>query len=110
IARYGDELGRSCWKEFAQKRLDVKAADDLNHKIARDWNKIRNTIAAIFLTSTRFATSLNNAGAPVTPEAIHLPRGFYEQALLRCREIRNRFTFLDLAAGAGLLEKAIPSL
>jgi glycerol-1-phosphate dehydrogenase [NAD(P)+] len=110
IARYGDELGRSCWKEFAQKRLDAKAADDLNHKIARDWNKIRNTIAAISLTSTRFATILNNAGAPVTPEAIHLPRGFYEQALLRCREIRNRFTFLDLAAGAGLLENAIPSL
>ena len=46
------------------------------------------------------------APLPLTP----LPRAFYEQALLRCREIRNRFTFLDLAAGAGQLESAIPSL
>jgi glycerol-1-phosphate dehydrogenase [NAD(P)+] len=46
---------------------------------------------------------LTAAGADLTPEAIHLSRRFYEQALLRCREIRNRYTFLDLAANAGRL-------
>jgi glycerol-1-phosphate dehydrogenase [NAD(P)+] len=110
IDRYGEGLGGSCWKEFAQKRLDAKATDELNHRIARDWEKIREAISSIALTSARFATILRNAGAPMTPEAIHLPRAFYEKALLHCREIRNRFTFLDLAAGTGRLKEAVATL
>ena len=27
IARYGEEIGRSCWEEFAQKRIDKTEAD-----------------------------------------------------------------------------------
>lgn len=102
-ARYGDELGGSCWAEFKGKYLDAAKADALNDRVGRKWNKIRDRIAAILLPSEHLAAVLKAAGAGLAPAAIDLPRSFYETALLRCREIRNRYTFLDLAANAGCL-------
>ncbi|WP_119388484.1 iron-containing alcohol dehydrogenase [Taklimakanibacter lacteus] len=110
IARYGDVLGPSCWDDFARKRLDAKAAGMLNDRLAGAWPEMRDRIASISLDPDYLATVLKNAGAPLTPSAIHLPRPFYEDALLRSREIRNRYTFLDLAVNAGKLQPALANL
>ena len=64
---------------------------------------MRERIAGVLLSSGYLQSVLTAAGADLTPEAIHLSRHFYDQALLRCREIRNRYTFLDLAASSGQL-------
>jgi glycerol-1-phosphate dehydrogenase [NAD(P)+] len=32
------------------------------------------------------------------------PADFYREAVVHCREMRNRFSFLDIAADAGMLE------
>ncbi len=45
-------------------------------------------------------------GAPTTPEDLHWPRRFYGEAVRHAREIRNRYTFLDLAADSGMLDDA----
>jgi glycerol dehydrogenase-like iron-containing ADH family enzyme len=50
------------------------------------------------------------AGNPLTAEAIHLTRDFYERALLHGREIRNRYTIVDLSAQSGVLQRALASL
>ena len=42
ITRYGPELGKSCWKEFAQKRLDAGRAKAVNQRLANSWDKIRD--------------------------------------------------------------------
>lgn len=104
VARFGEELGRSCWQEFAQKRIDSAEADRLNHLIERNRSNIESRIAAISLSPARLESVLRAAGAPTTPDEIYLPAEFYRTAVVRCREIRNRFTFLDLAAAAGVLE------
>lgn len=100
ITRYGEELGQSCWQEFAQKKIDKAEADRLNHLIELNRNAIQTRIASISLSPKRLEEVLKAAGAPTTPEAIHLPHEFYRTALTRCRDIRNRFTFLDLAAAS----------
>ncbi|MBI4921332.1 MAG: iron-containing alcohol dehydrogenase [Devosia nanyangense] len=109
-SRYGDELGASCWAEFEQKRMTAERAERLNDLFAADWAAIRDRVRAVLLTTSRLTAVLGAAGSDVTPEAIHLPRAFYETALFRCREIRNRYTFLDLAANAGRLETWIGAL
>jgi glycerol-1-phosphate dehydrogenase [NAD(P)+] len=109
-SRYGEEIGRSCWPEFAAKRLDRAGAEALNARIASGWSRIRDRIAAILVPSSDLAAVLKGAGAERVPEAIHLARSFYENAILRCREIRNRYTFLDLAAACGRLEAEVASL
>ncbi|MDQ6435339.1 iron-containing alcohol dehydrogenase [Mesorhizobium sp. LHD-90] len=109
-ARYGDELGASCWAEFQGKRIDTRKAEALNARLAERWHDMRERIAGVLLKSSYLTGVLKAAGADLTPEAIHLPRKFYDGALLRCREIRNRYTFLDLAANAGRLEGAISAI
>ena len=41
---------------------------------------------------------------PMTPADIHVPEAFYRQAVCHAREIRDRYTFLDLAADSGRLD------
>ncbi|MBK1870808.1 sn-glycerol-1-phosphate dehydrogenase [Taklimakanibacter albus] len=109
-SRYGETLGPSCWADFAHKRLSAEKAEALNDHIARSWPDIADKIAAISLAPDHLEKVLKAAGAEITPEAIHLPRAFYDQALLRCREIRNRYTFLDLAANGGRLAPMLANL
>jgi glycerol-1-phosphate dehydrogenase [NAD(P)+] len=109
-ARYGDELGASCWAEFQGKRIDSRKAEILNARLAERWHDMRERIAGVLLKSSYLTDVLTAAGADLTPESISLPRKFYDSALLHCREIRNRYTFIDLAANAGRLEGAIPTL
>ena len=86
-ARYGDELGASCWAEFQGKRIDGNQADALNARIATRWDGMRERIAGVLLSSGYLQSVLTAAGADLTPEAIHLSRRFYDQAL--CRLPRN---------------------
>jgi glycerol-1-phosphate dehydrogenase [NAD(P)+] len=106
IAHFGPEVGRSCWQEFRRKRVDPGTADQLNQRLADDWDEIRRQIAAVDRSPERLREVLERAGAKTTPEALGWPGAFYRQAVRHAREIRNRYTFLDLAADSGLLETA----
>jgi glycerol-1-phosphate dehydrogenase [NAD(P)+] len=44
------------------------------------------------------ASVLTAAGAPVTPADLGWPQPLFNDALAHAREIRSRYTFLDLAA------------
>lgn len=110
ITRYGEHLGHSTWAEFAEKRLTVERADELNHEIATNWQKFVAHAHKIALPSARIHATLTAAGAPTTPEAIHLDRNFYDRALTHARDIRNRYTVLDLAAASGRLDGLVPRL
>jgi glycerol-1-phosphate dehydrogenase [NAD(P)+] len=108
--RYGDDLGPSMWEEFAAKRLDEADADAMNHRIAGGWDDIRARVAEAATPPRKLRAILAAAGAPLTPEDIHVPRGFYESALCRARDLRNRFTCLDLTALSGRLEPVLSTL
>lgn len=109
-ARYGDELGQSCWEDFAKKRVAAADVDAMNQRLAARWDGIRERVSKILLPSTYLEKVLRTAGNPMTPQEIHVARDFYAEAIVRSREIRNRFTFLDLAASAGQLGPLVPSL
>jgi glycerol-1-phosphate dehydrogenase [NAD(P)+] len=104
VARYGSDLGRSCWNEFVQKRLDTAGAQAANSRIEASWDRIRQAVAAVTRPSHFLADVLRRAGAPLLPEDLGWPREFYHRAVRQAREIRNRYTFLDLAADGDRLE------
>jgi glycerol-1-phosphate dehydrogenase [NAD(P)+] len=56
------------------------------------------------LPIARLRAALEAAGAPTTGVDLGLPSGFYRAAVLHAREIRDRYSILDLAGDAGLLE------
>lgn len=110
IAHFGAELGASIWPEFEAKRLDAATADALNHRIAAEWNSISAKLSVIALPSRRIEAVLTAAGAPTTPGEIHVPRPFYETAVLHAREIRNRYTVLDVLGESGRLPKLLSTI
>ena len=110
IQRFGASLGPSCWREFAQKRLTGERLDAANARIAGNWEKIGQAIRKITLPAAFLSQVLANAGAPRTPQELGWPTSFYATAVKRAREIRNRYTFLDLAADSKLLDEVMPAI
>jgi glycerol-1-phosphate dehydrogenase [NAD(P)+] len=110
VAHFGRELGQSVWPELRAKLLDKSRADALNQKIATEWISISGRLAGTFLSPARIEAVLLAAGAPTTPEQVHLERDFYEAAILHGREIRNRYTALDVMAANGRLAELLPTL
>ena len=110
VGRYGSELAGSVVEEFDHKRLNRERVDKLNDRLASRWHDIAEQVGAVLLSTEKIESTLRAAGAPRSPPDTHLDRSFYEQALLHAREIRNRFTVLDVAAGTGMLETMVGSL
>jgi glycerol-1-phosphate dehydrogenase [NAD(P)+] len=110
VARFGPALGPSCWSDFSQKRLTADRATRVNERIADKWPEIRAAISAISLHADMLAPVLQKAKAPRTPEDLGWPLASYRAAVRHAREIRNRYTFLDLAADSGVLDRIIPEI
>ena len=101
---YGAALGASCWSVFAKKSLNPDAAAALQGRLARYWPEIRRRVGAVLRPSAEIEVALLKAGAPTRPADIHVPEGFYREAVVHAREIRDRYGFLDLAADSGQLQ------
>ncbi len=105
-AHFGVDLGAACWAEFEGKKLDAGQAEALNAKLAEHWDEIRAQLRSVTLPSANLEAVPKAAGTPTTPKELGWPRDFYLDAVRHAREIRDRYTFLDLAADIGELDNA----
>jgi len=103
IGHFGAELGASCWEAFSKKRLDASAAASLSGKLATGWADIRAALAKVMRPLAEIEAALKAAGAPMKSADIGVPVPFYRRAVGQAREIRDRYTFLDLAGDSGRL-------
>jgi len=99
--RFGPDIGGSCWREFSAKRMTPKACSQLERRLADRWNDIRSSVSAAMVPVERIRAVLRRAGCPTTPEEIGLAPAFYASAVRNARFLRDRYTFLDLAADSG---------
>lgn len=110
VARFGKELAPSVLKEFDRKRLDRVKAEALNDRLSSDWDTIREQVLDVLLPLETIQETLWIAGAPLTAHDISVDSSLYKDALMHSREIRNRYTVLDLAAQSGELEILLSTL
>ena len=103
-SHYGAELGATCWREFSDKRRHTGEAEALNARLAAIWEEAKARMSAVAIGADELEAVLRRAGAPTRPEEIDWPATFYHEAVRRGREIRDRYTFLDLAADSGGLD------
>jgi len=99
--RFGADIGNSCWREFERKRLTLQAASQLEQHLADRWDDIRRSVRAVMVPAERIRAVLRRADCPGTPEGIGLTPAFYASAVRNARFLRDRYTFLDLAADSG---------
>ena len=100
IAHFGPIIGDGCWREYELKRFTVEETDAINGRLAARWDAMRKRIAALTVPAAKLRGLLADAGAPVECVDLGWPPALFDQALRHAREIRNRYTFLDLAADA----------
>lgn len=108
VATYGRALAAECAAELAAKRLDADATRELNERLARDWTAIVARLRAVHVPPERLRAVLLAAGAPTGPADLGIPAQAYARAVRHAREIRDRFTVLDLAALSGRLDGLVP--
>ena len=95
--RFGDDVGESCWREFAAKRLTDEARVRLQRHLDDHWDEICASVRRAMIPSERIRDMLRRANCAVTPADIGLTTGFYATAVHDARFLRDRYTFLDLA-------------
>jgi glycerol-1-phosphate dehydrogenase [NAD(P)+] len=103
LHRFGDEIGEACWAEYSAKRLAVDTAEALSAHVAERWSTLVASFGRRMIPSATLADVMMRAGCPQTPGAIGVTTKFYRRAVRDARFLRDRYTFLDLAADAGRL-------
>ncbi len=102
-ARFGAELGRSCWSAFATKRLRQDTADQLTRRVADRWSSIVQNSREVMVDAARIEQVIRRIGGPTTPGDLGLAPAYYREAVRHARFLRDRYTFLDFTDDAGQL-------
>ncbi len=102
LAFWGAGLGEACWNELAKKMPDETIAAAVNKKLETFWPVMQKRIQSIIKSSGEIEAILRRAGAPVTVQELHVPEPFYRDAVRHARQLRDRYTFLDLAQDSSL--------
>jgi glycerol-1-phosphate dehydrogenase [NAD(P)+] len=76
----------------------------------REWPRLRERLAQQLLPAAELRAMLAAAGCPTAPEEIGLPRDDLRATYTRARTIRRRYTVLDLAHEAGILDDCVAEL
>ncbi len=102
--RMGSEIAAQCLPEWRKKSFDAAGAERFNRRVADLWPALREEVAPFVIPVAEMERLLRDAGGPLTAADLGLDPAFYREAVVHCREMRDRFSFLDIAADAGLLD------
>jgi glycerol-1-phosphate dehydrogenase [NAD(P)+] len=103
-ARFGKEIGQQSIAELKRKALDQAKADQVNRFLAENWEDFAGQLRKVMLPTERLVKAMQAVDAPQTGRDLGFPRSFYREIVLHSREVRDRFTMLDMAADSGMLE------
>ncbi len=104
IDRYGLEIGRLCHGEARKKAFDRAGAEAFNRKLAELWPVLREELRPMLMDPAKMKATIAAAGGPTTASELGLSRKIWRDAMKFARDVRNRWSFLDLADDAGLLD------
>ena len=105
ITRYGRLLGPKCYREAKMKAFNVEAAAAFNAKLERVWPQLREELRAFMIDPLSLQKIIASAGGPTTATELGLSVSVWRDAMKYGRDIRNRWSFLDLADDCGLLDE-----
>ena len=106
-ARYPAAAVDDCLRASRAKAMTAEQAEGFNRRLAAIWPELRQSLRAMMLDPEEMAHHLRAAGGGTTCAEIGMDRDLYIQALRHCREMRDRFSMLDMAADMGILDEFI---
>ncbi len=103
-ARMGKEIAAQCVNEFRKKAFDQKSADKFNDRLQKIWPELREECLNMAISPATLQGYLEAAGGPSSAKALNIPIDFYQEAVCHAHEMRDRFSFADIACDAGELK------
>ena len=104
VTRYGDDIGRMMFKEAQKKALDARSAAAFNEKLAEVWPQLREECKAFMIDPDELKRIIGVAGGPTSASELGLSLPMWRKAMKYARDVRNRWSYLDYADDAGLLD------
>lgn len=101
--RMGPEVAAQCEVFYRKKAFDAEGADRFNEKIAAIWPELRAECLEMAVPVEQLRRYLDAAGGPSTAQSLGVPVDFYREAVCHAHEMRDRFSFADIACDAGVL-------
>ena len=105
VRRYGEGIGRMMYGEAVKKSFDVDGAAVFNRRLEEVWPELRVELKAMMMDPDEMAAIIRSAGGPTTAAELGLPLSVWRKSMKHARDVRNRWSFLDLADDAGLLDE-----
>lgn len=102
--RYPAAAVAMCLAASKAKAMDEATCDVFNARLEEIWPALRERLSAMAIPADTLARHLRAAGGGATAEELGWDPALYRTALLHAREIRDRYSFLDLAADMGILD------
>lgn len=103
--RMGPVIAAQCLAEHRKKALDEAGAARMNATLREIWPSLRRELLEFTIPHERMRAMLAAAHGATTAAELGLDRGFYKEAVRHAREMRNRYSMLDLADDAGLMDE-----
>jgi glycerol-1-phosphate dehydrogenase [NAD(P)+] len=105
LKRYGSEIGRFCITECQKKALDSDGIKNLNQKLHELWPALRCELNSFAIHPDKMTEVLAASGGPIDADGLGLDRKIFRNAVKYAREIRGRWSFLDLADDLMILDQ-----
>ncbi|MGI8649413.1 MAG: sn-glycerol-1-phosphate dehydrogenase [Rubrobacter sp.] len=105
-----DELETAAVKQSGDKYVEKDALRERIELLKRVWPELSGKLQEHLLSARELRDMLERAGCPVTPEEIGLSREEFQATYRRAQTIRSRYTILDLANEAGILDRCVEEL
>lgn len=105
--RYPAAAVEACLRASHAKAMDQTQCDAFNAALEAVWPTLRHQLAEMAVPPEVLTRHLQAAGGAVTPGELSIDPGLYRDALRYSREMRDRYSFLDLAADMGILDDFI---
>jgi len=97
-------------KQSLAKYVDATALAERLELLRGEWPRLRERLVGQLMPAGELQGMLREAGCPTGPEEIGLRRDDLKATYRRAQMIRSRYTVLDLANEAGILDECVEEL
>ncbi|OYX41022.1 MAG: 3-dehydroquinate synthase [Rhodobacterales bacterium 32-67-9] len=101
--RMGSDIAAQCEVLYRKKAFDDAGADRFNARIAAIWPELREECQRFAVPVETLQRALAEAGGPTSAQSLGVPIEFYREAVCHAHEMRDRFSFADIACDGGIL-------
>lgn len=103
VARMGEGAASQCIEFYRKKAFDNRKADIFNSRMEKVWPELRTECLEMAVAPEKMQFFLGRAGGPTTANSLRIPVEFYRESVRHAHEIRDRFSFADIACDSGVL-------